>query len=547
MRSIAKTPSSSHREEAVKPINGLAALLGAPGFIALPAGTEIGGFKIDAVTSATSLDICYTATRDDDAIGYMVVEHFPRPIAFRDRVSDAVVALDPNALEQTRASFLGEAKALLQPSLADHTGAVAALEANDTAYAVFADPHTSSLRQWLAALGRNPEQVEVDRWLHPLLDALEALHNRGIVHGALSLDNVRVGVDGTLALTGFELARQTITSQLRASLSTASFGMAYSANNLSGPAADIFALGTVLRSAIAGTSSKAKQRETYSPKFLAMIEAALQADKSDGPKTLACLQVLSEIEQSSSAKASPSKRTAVSLASQQSITGAMAIASGEIFTNLRAARGYAFVASTIIVACAAVAVATHQLRDHIVRSAPSKTATATYSSSSPASVPLVSGQTDPASPAYDANRLTWSEQPRRAAEREQGMHDLGIEVDVVLHALSKRGFVKPVAAEQEGRPSSEPIRRFPSPAIVSPSVRSVAEQETAAEVISRDGRSRSEPTASEAATTSGPLAPAPNRTVANDQSAPGPWNRQSSAIPAETAAASKMPRDYDPR
>lgn len=559
----------------MKQINGLATALGAPGFVALPAGTKIGGFTIAAVTSATLLDITYTATRDDDAATYIVVEHFPRPIAFRDRLSEAVVPLAPSALRRTRASFLREAKALQQSGVSDHTNAIAALEANGTAYAVFADAEATTLRRWLGSRDHKPTQAEIDAWLLPLLEVLEAIHGHGVVHGNLSPDNIRIRNDGTLVLTGFPLARHIIADQLRVSPTAQSLGLANPAPHLSGPAADIFALSTVLRTVIAGASTKSQLHETYSPNLLAIIDAASRADKADGAKTLTSLRGIVVNQQSSSNEPqSANKREVARTVSPRSVAGSVVARPSKIATSLRAAPRYIFLASAIIAVCGAFAVLTHQVRDHIRSMESAKpTRNAVRLPGPPTNGPLVPKPTwdaalrseslesarvpandhakpdAPTAADVDADRLAKATQVRRAADREMEEHDLGVEVDAILSTLGKQRHSNPVTPEQTAQQPSEPARALSNSADMPTATRSATGPKVEHRSTGRDRQSRSEQSAPNSVESSNAVSPITTleQLAANDQAGRGQAISQSVATPAEPPTASAASRDFDPR
>ncbi|GAN05955.1 pkinase-domain-containing protein [Mucor ambiguus] len=114
-------------------------------------------------------------------------------------------------------------------------------------------PH-GDLFDALAKKGRFPEP-HARRWFLQLIDAIQYCHSLGIIHRDLKLENILLDENNNVKICDFGFARQTDKNQL---LKTFCGSLAYSApeviqrQNYSGPATDIWSLGVILYTLLAG-------------------------------------------------------------------------------------------------------------------------------------------------------------------------------------------------------------------------------------------------------------------------------------------------------
>ena len=169
-------------------------------------------------------------------------------------------------------------------------------DGNGTAYMVLAYEPGPNLGKWLRDLGRPPTQEELDAIVLPLLDAVEHVHARKILHRDIAPDNILVRADGTPVLIDFGAARDDL--QHRTARVTAVVKPGYSPPEQyqsdpasQGPWTDIYGFGATLYYAVAGalpsdqddefdtrvrTEIAQRARGSYRPKFLSAIDWALQ-------------------------------------------------------------------------------------------------------------------------------------------------------------------------------------------------------------------------------------------------------------------------------
>lgn len=78
-------------------------------------------------------------------------------------------------------------------------------EANDTAYAIAESDGIQTLGEYLDNSGSILDWNTINDKLIPVLDAVEALHNTGVIHGAISPDTIFLCDDGKFRLWGFSI------------------------------------------------------------------------------------------------------------------------------------------------------------------------------------------------------------------------------------------------------------------------------------------------------------------------------------------------------
>lgn len=281
----------------------------ANGFSALTSGTVLDRYRIDSVIAAGGFGITYLCQHVTLGKAYALKEHFPRQFAYREGSTSAVRPTDPDTFSWALDRFIQEGRSLAKCSHPNVVGVADVFEANSTAYMVLDYEQGQSLRAWLDQLGRAPTQDEIDRLLVPLLDALDYVHGRGLLHRDIAPDNIVIRPDGSPCLIDFGSARQAVAE--RSHVMSAVVKSGYSppeqytrSGRAQGPWSDIYALGATLYRAITRiTPPEAPDRQVgddlrpvaslledparYRPGFLAAIDAALALKHGDRPQTVA--------------------------------------------------------------------------------------------------------------------------------------------------------------------------------------------------------------------------------------------------------------------
>ncbi|MEV0585812.1 serine/threonine protein kinase [Nonomuraea sp. NPDC050310] len=153
------------------------------------------------------------------------------------------------------ARFQAEARAM---ATINHPGVVDVYDygvSGDTVYLVMKFVDGEPLDRLLARLGRIAPEPAMEL-IAQAASALQAVHDRGIVHRDVKPGNLLVQRDGTLVLTDFGIARQEVASRLTDAgmvLGTAAYCAPEQAEGMPvTPAVDIYALGVVAYECLAG-------------------------------------------------------------------------------------------------------------------------------------------------------------------------------------------------------------------------------------------------------------------------------------------------------
>lgn len=187
-------------------------------------------------------------------------EYFPENIAVRSGDRMTVFAADQRgyAFNKGARDFVELYTALSKfPSISALLQVVDVFEANGTVYSVSNTVSGITLKAFLLRNGGVLKWEQVRPLFMPVLSTLAELHNKGIVHRAISPETIIVGRDGRLRLTGFFIkdARMEHT-EFAAQLYTG-----YAApeqygydNKDSGATSDIYSIGAVIFRCLIGTT-----------------------------------------------------------------------------------------------------------------------------------------------------------------------------------------------------------------------------------------------------------------------------------------------------
>jgi serine/threonine protein kinase len=277
---------------------------------ALQIGTVVDGkYRIERILESGGFGIVYEAL--DIELDTLVVlkELFPYQLAVRDSALGVRPRSesDRDNLYRLGSSFLREARTLNRFEHPAMPRILAVFEAHGTAYMVMKYETGPSLESWLAELGREPLQEELDRLVAPLVSLLEEMHNESFLHRDIAPANIIVRSDGGPVLLNFGAARRFKGEQSGSLTVVVRKGYSppeqYAADGRSqGPWTDIYALGATLYRCIAGAApEEASQRviedclvsaverggDRYRAGFLAAIDAAMSMRPAARPLSIA--------------------------------------------------------------------------------------------------------------------------------------------------------------------------------------------------------------------------------------------------------------------
>ena len=182
----------------------------------LPAGFVVSGkhpYVLGAALGQGGFGITYIALDMVTNERVAIKEYFPTFCAGR---TDGTVSAYPNQEDiflKGRKRFLDEAQVL--KSLSDLKSVVNVLdffEFNNSAYLVMEFLEGSSLKAHAAKHGKFPTQEFLGQ-IRPLLEDLERMHQRGVIHRDIAPDNIILTPDGQMKLIDFGAARSFVGDQ----------------------------------------------------------------------------------------------------------------------------------------------------------------------------------------------------------------------------------------------------------------------------------------------------------------------------------------------
>jgi serine/threonine protein kinase len=246
---------------------------------ALPAGAKLFEFEIESVLGYASFGITYRATDTLLREAVAIKEYLPNEFAIR-LPEGAVRAKSHEKQEEFKtglAALLEEARvmALFRDDHIVHLRRY--FEMNDTGYIVF-DLEQGHTLSHLVEDAPLPE-AEFRDIFSAVLDGLEVIHNRAILHNGLKPNNIMLRDDRTVVIVDFGAARD-FRSRYSHSI-TAADASGYSppeqrgAGGRQGPWSDLYALGAIAYRCIIGAAPPdSLQRLRNDPYLPAVIAAA---------------------------------------------------------------------------------------------------------------------------------------------------------------------------------------------------------------------------------------------------------------------------------
>ncbi|HYC65193.1 MAG TPA: protein kinase [Reyranellaceae bacterium] len=273
---------------------------------ALPLGTRLGDYRLDAVIGHGGFGITYRAFDTQLAKFVAIKEYLPVECAVRTPEGEVVPRAQRLAEDFAwgRERFLDEARALARFRHPHIVPVLRYFEANGTAYTVMEFEDGRSVAELLR--GNRPlPPADVQTLCDGLLAGLAAVHAQGFLHRDVKPSNIIVRRDGVPVLIDFGAARQAMggRTQTLTGVLTPQYAPIeqYVAEGRQGPWSDIYSAAAVLHHAIAGVPPpEAAARignDPYKPLavshadrfdlgFLAAIDRALSLTASQRPQSI---------------------------------------------------------------------------------------------------------------------------------------------------------------------------------------------------------------------------------------------------------------------
>lgn len=447
---------------------------------ALPLGTRLGDYRLDAIIGHGGFGITYRAFDTQLAKFVAIKEYFPVEFAVR-RPNGEVGARGSRFTDDFvwgRERFLDEARALARFRHVHIVPVLRYFEANGTAYTVMEFEDGRSVAQLLSAPNRRLQPDEVRRLADGLLSGLRAVHAQGFLHRDIKPSNIIVRHDGVPILIDFGAARQAMGGRTRTltSILTPQYAPIeqYALDGKQGPWTDIYSAAAVLHHAVAGSPPpeavsrvgvdpyrplSVTQADRFDQTLLAAIDNGLAFAPEQRPQTVSDWSVqfgtaLPQVDDAPTQRL-PGAITAPRLSgvSREHLEPVPATSSQE---RPRSKAGVWMVVVLIAVAVAALWRYQPELRG-LLASAPPSSPTVAETPSPPVAAPSAPPVAAPPVVPDQSAQKTLIDQAQRAATEARAMFDRADEASKAARAMA--GEARIVAA-RAARPDLENAERL---------------------------------------------------------------------------------------
>lgn len=260
-----------------------------------------GKYLLGAPLGKGGFGITYIAMHLPDEKIVAIKEFFPANLAVRDTDNETVVPADDTKAVYYRTgmkSFSEEGRILYLLSDIEHVVHVAEqIQANNTTYLVMEYVPGISLKKYMKQQQKLFSEQETLTLMQPILIALQAMHQKGILHRDISPENLMLSPNNTLTLIDFGAARTFSRSDDDNLTVILKRGYApeeqYHSNSRQGPWTDLYAVCAVMYQMLTGilpqeASARAEEDHltpisrieglSLSPSICAALEKGLQMD-----------------------------------------------------------------------------------------------------------------------------------------------------------------------------------------------------------------------------------------------------------------------------
>ena len=225
-------------------------------YFALPVGSRLHEFEIERLLGHGGFGITYRAMDTLLQESVAIKEFLPSELAVR--ISDATVRAKSQEQQPEFGaglkSFLEEARVMAHFRHPRIVHVRRFFELHGTGYIVLDYEHGKTLSQRLSD-GAIPE-AELRSILSGVLDGLEVIHDRAILHRDLKPNNIMLRKDGAPVIIDFGAARDFQARHSRSVTAIATAGYAppeqYGLDGEQGPWSDLYALGAIAYRAVSG-------------------------------------------------------------------------------------------------------------------------------------------------------------------------------------------------------------------------------------------------------------------------------------------------------
>ncbi len=229
--------------------------------IALRPGTQLANrYVIGRVLGQGGFGVTYVALDSQTRARVAVKEYLPTEFVSRDADGTTLLLNSLNLredFEYGKQQFLTEAKTLAEFVGGEHIVSIQNyFEANGTAYFAMEFVEGVNLKTYVTQKGSPLPVYEANRILMPIMEALDWVHSKGLVHRDIAPDNIMIRKDGDAKLIDFGAARYSTGEKSKSLDVVLKHGFApmeqYSRRGRQGPFTDVYAMAATYYYAITG-------------------------------------------------------------------------------------------------------------------------------------------------------------------------------------------------------------------------------------------------------------------------------------------------------
>lgn len=229
--------------------------------VALPKDTILAGkYIIKDVLGQGGFGITYLAEDYKKGIKVAVKEYFPESMATRYPASLEIRTYTDERLDNFRfgmESFLDEAKVLAEFQGNPHiVGVQSYFEENSTAYFVMDYIEGIDFKTYIKQHGGKLPWEDVWKIMSPIMEALDSVHKKGLVHRDVTPDNIFISNDHTVKLLDFGAARYSLGDRSKSLDVVLKPGYApreqYTRRGRQGPFTDVYSVAACFYASLSG-------------------------------------------------------------------------------------------------------------------------------------------------------------------------------------------------------------------------------------------------------------------------------------------------------
>jgi len=241
----------------------------------LPSGTVLDDYVIDRVLGGGGFSIVYLAISRRDKIPVVIKEYMPNTLATRGEDMSVVPATEQNTerFNHGRRLFFQEASTLTTLKHPNIVNVNNFFRANGTVYMVMEYEEGVNLQSYIKKHKGNLSEPFLKAVFMPLLDGLQMIHSRGLLHLDIKPSNIHLRSGANPLLLDFGAVHEIMQSRQFQPNQVITPGFSpieqLDPGGYVGPWTDIYAIGATIRACLEGVSPmpspQRREKDTMRP------------------------------------------------------------------------------------------------------------------------------------------------------------------------------------------------------------------------------------------------------------------------------------------